>query len=96
MALKFDTTINVNHVGSLVVIAAACLAGFYSQGNRISILEDRDTQARLVANEKQGEAKETLREIKSDIKDLQRSVNEISRVVAMRPGATTVNNGPSR
>lgn len=91
MAIKFDNTINLSHVISVGLIALAGVAGFYSQGSRIGILEDRDTQRQAIAAERMNQSNRTLEIIQGDVKDLQRSVNAISLAVASGRASVTVN-----
>lgn len=82
MAVKFDPTINLGHVLTFVSMVAAVMASYAILDKRVGVLEERSNSAIAQASDRQIEQKESLREIKSDIKDLQRSVNEISRAVA--------------
>jgi hypothetical protein len=85
MALKFDPTINLGHVLTFGAMLVSVSVAFSLLDRRISVLEERSNSAVISATERQIEQKDSLREIKSDIKDLQRSVNEIGRAVAGRP-----------
>lgn len=82
MAVKFDPTINLGHVLTFASMVAAVMASYALLDKRVGLLEERSNAAIAQASDRQVEQKESLREIKSDIKDLQRSVNEISRAVA--------------
>lgn len=82
MAVKFDPTINLGHVLTFASMVAAVTASYALLDKRVGVLEERSNAAIAQASDRQIEQKESLREIKSDIKDLQRSVNEISRAVA--------------
>lgn len=82
MAVKFDPTINLGHVLTFASMVAAVMASYTLLDKRVGVLEERSNAAIAQATDRQVEQKESLREIKSDIKDLQRSVNEISRAVA--------------
>lgn len=82
MAVKFDPTINLGHVLTFASMVAAVMASYTLLDKRVGVLEERSNAAIVQATDRQTEQKESLREIKSDIKDLQRSVNEISRAVA--------------
>lgn len=82
MAVKFDPTINLGHVLTFASMVAAVMASYALLDKRVGVLEERSNAAIGQATDRQIEQKESLREIKSDIKDLQRSVNEISRAVA--------------
>jgi hypothetical protein len=82
MAVKFDPTINLGHILTFASMVAAMMASYSLLDKRVGVLEERSNAAIAQATDRQVEQKESLREIKSDIKDLQRSVNEISRAVA--------------
>mgnify|MGYP003518366530 FL=1 len=82
MAVKFDPTINLGHILTFASIVAAVMASYSLLDKRVGVLEERSNAAIVQATDRQTEQKESLREIKADIKDLQRSVNEISRAVA--------------
>jgi len=82
MAVKFDPTINLGHILTFASMVAAVMASYSLLDKRVGVLEERSNAAIVQATDRQTEQKESLREIKSDIKDLQRSVNEISRAVA--------------
>lgn len=82
MAVKFDPTINLGHILTFASMVAAVMAAYSLLDKRVGVLEERSNAAIVQATDRQTEQKESLREIKSDIKDLQRSVNEISRAVA--------------
>lgn len=82
MAVKFDPTISLGHVLTFASMVAAVMASYALLDKRVGVLEERSNAAIAQATDRQVEQKESLREIKSDIKDLQRSVNEISRAVA--------------
>ena len=82
MAVKFDPTINLGHVLTFASMVVAVMASYALLDKRVGVLEERSSAAIAQATDRQVEQKESLREIKSDIKDLQRSVNEISRAVS--------------
>ena len=80
--LNFDPTINAGHILTFIGMVVAVMVSYSLLDKRVGVLEERSNAAIIQAADKQAEQKESLREIKSDIKDLQRSVNEISRAVA--------------
>ena len=80
--LTFDPTINAGHILTFISMVVAVMVSYSLLDKRVGVLEERSNAAITQAADKQAEQKESLREIKSDIKDLQRSVNEISRAVA--------------
>ena len=80
--VKFDPTINLGHLLTFIAMVIGVMSSYSLLDKRVGVLEERSNTAIAQAADKQAEQKESLREIKSDIKDLQRSVNEISRAVA--------------
>ena len=80
--LNFDPTINAGHILTFISMVVAVMVSYSLLDKRVGVLEERSRDAIIQAADKQAEQKESLREIKSDIKDLQRSVNEISQAVA--------------
>ena len=80
--LSFDPTINAGHILTFVSMVVGVMVSYSLLDKRVGVLEERSNSAIAQATERQTEQKDSLREIKSDIKDLQRSVNEISRAVA--------------
>ena len=80
--LTFDPTINAGHILTFISMVVAVTVSYSLLDKRVGVQEERSNAAIIQAADKQAEQKESLREIKSDIKDLQRSVNEISRAVA--------------
>lgn len=79
----FDPTINLGHLISLSAFLIAALMAYSTLDKRVTLTEmqgqvssDRDAaqDARL---------KEALAELKVDIKDVQRSVNDINRTLAI-------------
>ena len=88
MAIKFDPTIKYGDLLTVGGMLIAISVAFSVFDKRISILEERSRADVITAGDRQVEQKETLREIKNEIKDLQKSVNEVSRAVASRPPST--------
>lgn len=82
--LTFDPTINAGHILTFISMAVAVMVSYSLLDKRVGVLEERSNTAIAQAADRQSEQKESLREIKSDIKDLQRSVNEISRAVTVK------------
>lgn len=82
MPVRYDPTVNLGHILTFVGFIVTGAGAYALLDKRVGVLEERSNAAIVQATDRQIEQKESLREIKSDIKDLQRSVNEISRAVA--------------
>lgn len=79
--LHFDPTINAGHILTFIAMVVGLMTSYSLLDKRIGVLEEKASSALVTAAERQVEQKDTLKEIKTDIKDLQRSVNDIGRVV---------------
>jgi hypothetical protein len=79
--LTFDPTINAGHILTFIAMVVGLMTSYSLLDKRIGVLEERSNAAIQQATERTTEQKDAIREIKSDIKDVQRSLNEISRAV---------------
>jgi hypothetical protein len=79
--LTFDPTINAGHILTFIAMVIGLMTSYSLLDKRIGVLEERSNTAIQQATERTTEQKDAIREIKSDIKDVQRSLNEISRAV---------------
>ena len=80
---NFDPTVNLGHVLTFIGFILAGLAAYSNLDKRQTVVEVRNTAAieRSVDQDKQ--MKESLTELKTDIKDVQRAVNDINRTLAL-------------
>lgn len=79
----FDPTINLGHI---LTFAGFMVAGIGLYGNldkRMTINEVQNTVAADRTNDQDKRIKESLQELKSDIKDVQRAVNDINRTLVI-------------
>jgi hypothetical protein len=79
----FDPTINLGHVLTFI---GFMLAGFAAYGNldkRQTVVEVQNSAAIERSGEQDKRIKESLSELKTDIKDVQRAVNDINRTLAL-------------
>ncbi len=84
--MRFDPTVNLGHILTFVAMLAGVMTSYSLLDKRVGVLEEKASSGVVQSAERQQEQKESLREIKADIKDLQRSVNEISRAVGGMKG----------
>lgn len=80
---NFDPTINLGHI---LTFAGFMVVGFGAFGNldkRLTVTEVQNTSAVERSNDQDKRIKESLQELKTDIKDVQRAVNDINRTLAM-------------
>lgn len=81
--VQFDPTINLGHILTFV---GFLLAGFGAWGNidkRITLTEMQSTAAVERTNDQDKRMSETLKELKTDIKDVRQAVNDINRTLAI-------------
>lgn len=81
--LNFDPTINLGHVLTFV---GFMVAGFGVYGNvdkRLTITEVQSAASADRAGDQDKRIKESLQELKTDVKDVQRAVNDINRTLAL-------------
>ncbi|MBH2008082.1 MAG: hypothetical protein I8H71_00375 [Xanthomonadaceae bacterium] len=84
--VQFDPTINLGHILTFV---GFMLAGFGAWGNidkRITLTEVQATAAIERTNDQDKRMGETLKDLRTDIKDVRQAVNDINRTLAMAPG----------
>lgn len=81
--IRYDPTVNLGHILTFV---GFMLAGFGAYGNidkRITLTEANATAAVDRTNEQDKRMSEALKELKTDVKDVQRAVNDINRTLAI-------------
>lgn len=77
--VSFDPTINLGHVLTFVGFLVTGFSAYSTLDKRVSLIESQTTVVMDRSREQDTRLKETLAEIKLDVKDLQRSVNDINR-----------------
>lgn len=80
--LAFDPTINLGHVLTFVGFLAAGFSAYSTLDKRMTLVEQHAAVVVERSREQDGRFKEGLLEIKSDLKYLQRSVNDVNRTLA--------------
>jgi len=80
--VQFDPTINLGHILTFV---GFMLAGFGAWGNidkRLTLTEVQSVAVVERTADQDKRMNEALRELKADVKDVQRAVNDINRTLA--------------
>jgi FtsZ-binding cell division protein ZapB len=80
--ITFDPTINLGHILTFVAMVISVMSAYSLLDKRIGVLEEKAVATVAQQADSRTEQKEALKEIKNDVKDLQRSVNEIGRALA--------------
>lgn len=75
-AMKIDTTLNLNTLlGAASLLISGALA-YSTLDKRVAVVEEQTQSSAKISAERSNDAKESLREIKGDLKDLKRAVEE--------------------
>lgn len=82
--VTFDPTINLGHVLTLIGCMVAVITAYGTLDKRISLIESQVAVASNHSRDQDMRLKETLSEIRADVKDLQRSFNHIGRSGGMQ------------
>jgi hypothetical protein len=84
MAIKYDPTINLGHILTFVGFVATGAGAYSLLEKRVAILEEKAILSLQSTQEQRVEQKEANRELRNDMKDVQRTVNEMSRSLTGR------------
>ncbi len=79
--VAFDPTINLGHVLTFVGFIVSGFTAYNALDKRVTVVESQAAAVVERSREQDGRLKETLREIKDDVKELQRSVNDVNRTL---------------
>lgn len=94
--VKFDPTINT---GTIIQIATVVLVGTFAVATfkaELSTQAERIETNKVIASRDNGIAVDSLRELKADVKDLQKSVNDMKEGIAILRGRAANTDGGVR
>jgi len=77
--VAFDPTINLGHVLTFLGFLVTGFSAYNALDKRVTLIESQSAAAVDRAREQDGRLKETLSEIRGDVKELQRSLNDVNR-----------------
>ena len=80
--VNFDWTINLGHILTATSFLLAGLMAYTVIEKRVSLLEEKSEVAARLATDRVVEQKETLKEIRTDIKDMSRAVRDVERAIS--------------
>jgi septal ring factor EnvC (AmiA/AmiB activator) len=84
--MKFDPTINTGHILTLVVIASSAFM-VYTGVREDQVKQRAELEAvKATAATERTQTKETLNELKADIKELQKTTNDVKESLAILRG----------
>lgn len=79
--INFDPTINLGHIITFCGFLIAGSGAYWTLDKRVSILEDRAVQIETKLKENNASVKESLNEIKTDVKDMRKAVESVSGAI---------------
>lgn len=82
--VTFDPTINLGHILTFVGFMSSGFVAYNNLDKRLSIQEQMSMQLVQQRTEKDAQFKETLRDVQTDVKELNRSVNVLGNSLAQR------------
>lgn len=77
--VAFDPTINLGHVLTFVGFMVAGFSAYSTLDKRVTLIESQMLTSSTQVRDQDSRLKETLSDIRADLKDLQRTVNFMSR-----------------
>lgn len=78
----FDPTINLGHVLTFMGFMVAGFSAYSTLDKRVTLIESQLVTSSVHTRDQDSRLKETLSDIRADVKDLQRTVNFVSRTVS--------------
>lgn len=82
--IKFDPTISLGHVLTFVSLILAGFGVYNGMDKRVTVLEEQRRVTEERVNERERFWKESVMEIKTDVKEVQRSLNDFGRALSAR------------
>jgi len=79
--VKFDPTVNLGHLLTLSACIVAGVSGFTSLEKRITLIEAKANQLEQSNASTEARMRETLTEIRLDVKDARRAIDDVSRTL---------------
>ena len=79
--ISYDPTINLGHILTFVGFMASGFVAYNNLDKRLSVQEQMATQLQTQRTEKDAAFKETLGEIKSDVREMRRSVDDLTKTI---------------
>lgn len=81
--VQFDPTINLGHILTFLGFLIAGAGAYSNLDKRVTVVEVEKKAAIEHSIEKDSQVKQSIAELRNDIKDVQRSVNDINRTLAI-------------
>jgi hypothetical protein len=79
--IRYDPTVNLGHILSFVGFMVAGFTAYGAIEKRVVILEEKQVATGQLAAERVSEQKETLKEIRTDMKEMARGIQDLDRTV---------------
>lgn len=79
--VMFDPTINLGHILTALTMLASGFVAYNNLDKRLTVQEQMAVQVAVTRTEKDAAFKETLVEMKSDVKELRRSIDDLTKTL---------------
>lgn len=79
--VAFDPTINLGHVLTFIGFLVTGFSAYSALDKRVTLVEQQAVVGTERSREQDTRMKDSLLEIRADLKDLQRSVNDVNRTL---------------
>lgn len=83
--INFDPTINLGHILTAIAFLSSGFVAYNNLDKRISLQEQSTVAAQIQRNEKDAAFKETLTDMKSDVRELGRAINDLTKSINSSP-----------
>jgi hypothetical protein len=87
--MRFDNTINLGHLLTFAGFIASGFAAYSTLDKRITVQEMRTPVIEQRLQENEARTRELLGDIKADMKDVRRSVDDLARTMSTTKGGRT-------
>jgi uncharacterized protein involved in tellurium resistance len=87
--MRFDNTINLGHLLTFAGFIASGFAAYSTLDKRITVQEMRTPVIEQRLQENEARTRELLGDIKADMKDVRRSVDDLARTMSTAKGGRT-------
>ncbi len=78
---RFDPQVNTGHLLQIAVIVAGILSAYGTLDKRVTLADQRAEAAKTAATERDARVKDDLAEIKAEVRELRRGVEDLARRV---------------
>ena len=83
--VRWDPTINLGHVLTFLGFIATGAVGYFDLRERIAVQEVRQTQFSAEMEAEKNRLRDTLKELRDDVREVRRGIDDLARRAGGRP-----------